>query len=93
MTNWIPMFTLPNITLTEPIETEGVALVSTADPRLLEIASTHPAFQTYSDSFKTEFGRSLAPSLYLLTRTRFQRFAVWKLSRHFVTASQCRLFL
>jgi hypothetical protein len=65
MTDWIPMFTLPNITLTEPIETEGVVLVSTADPRLLEIASTHPAFQTYIDSFKTEFGRSLAPSFVL----------------------------
>jgi len=65
VTDWIPMFTLPNINLTEPIETEGVALVSTADPRLAEIASAHPAFQTYVDSFKTEFGRSLAPSFVL----------------------------
>ena len=59
------MFTLPNITLTESIETEEVALVSTADPRVNEIASAHPAFQTYIDSFKTEFGRSLAPSFVL----------------------------
>jgi hypothetical protein len=65
MADWIPMFTLPNITLTAPIETDGVALVSTADPRIGEIASTHPAFQTYIDSFKTEFGRSLAPSFVL----------------------------
>src|SRR5258708_31116384 len=65
MTDWIPMFTLPNITLTEPIETDGVALVSTADPRLAEIAASHPAFQTYINSFKTEFGRSLAPSFVL----------------------------
>src|ERR1700727_898109 len=34
MADWIPMFTLPNITLTAPIETDGVALVSTADPRI-----------------------------------------------------------
>ena len=58
MTDWIPMFTLPNITLTQPIETHGVALVSTADPRLAEISLAHPAFQSYVDSFKTEFGRS-----------------------------------
>ena len=66
MPEWIPMFTLPNITLTEPIETDSVALISTADPRVIEIASTHPAFQTYIDSFKTEFGRSLAPSFVLV---------------------------
>jgi hypothetical protein len=65
MADWIPMFTLPNITLTEPIETDGVALVSTADPRLAEIVASHPAFQTYINSFKTEFGRSLAPSFVL----------------------------
>lgn len=66
MPEWIPMFTLPNITLTQPIETDSVALVSTSDPRVIEIASTHPAFQTYIDSFKTEFGRSLAPSFVLV---------------------------
>lgn len=59
------MFTLPNITLNEPVETEGVALVSTADPRIAEIASAYPSFQTYVDSFKTEFDRSLAPSFVL----------------------------
>jgi hypothetical protein len=32
MPEWIPTFTLPNITLTETIESEGIALVSTADP-------------------------------------------------------------
>jgi hypothetical protein len=65
MADWIPMFTLPNITLTAPIETDGVALASTADRRIGVIASTHPAFQTYIDGFKTEFGRSLAPSFVL----------------------------
>jgi hypothetical protein len=60
------MFTLPNITLTQAIETDGVALVSTAEPRLAEIFSAHPAFQTYTQSFKTEFGRSLAPSFVLV---------------------------
>jgi hypothetical protein len=66
MADWIPMFTLPNITLTQPIETDGVALVSTADPRLAEISLAHPAFQIYVDGFKTEFGRSLAPSFVLV---------------------------
>jgi hypothetical protein len=68
MTDWIPMFTLPNITLTQPIETHGVALASTADPRLAEISLAHPAFQSYVDGFKTEFGRSLAPSFVLVQK-------------------------
>src|SRR5258706_6214650 len=68
MPDWIPMFTLPNITLAEPIETEGAALVSTADPRLGEISEAHPSFRTYVDSFKTEFDRSLAPSFVLVRK-------------------------
>jgi hypothetical protein len=45
-----------------------MVLVSTGDPRVNEIASNHPAFQTYIDSFKTEFGRSLAPSFLLVDK-------------------------
>jgi len=74
MADWIPMFTLPNITLTEPIETEGVALVSTGDERIAEIISEHPAFQTYIQSFKTEFDRSLAPSFVLVHNDAPQAF-------------------
>jgi hypothetical protein len=66
MADWTPMFTLPNVTLSLPIETSGVALVSTSDSRLAEIFDSHPAFQTYVQSFKTEFGRSLAPSFVLV---------------------------
>lgn len=66
MDEWIPMFTLPNITVTQPIETDGVALVSTSDKRIAQINSDHRAFQTYLQSFKTEFGRSLAPSFVLV---------------------------
>ncbi|WP_316169415.1 hypothetical protein [Bradyrhizobium sp. SZCCHNRI1058] len=66
MADWTPMFTLPNITLTDPIETQDVALVSTADARLSEICSAYPAFRTYVESFKTEFDRSLAPSFVLV---------------------------
>jgi hypothetical protein len=65
MPPWIPMFTLPNITLTETIESEGIALVSTADPRLAEISEAHRPFKKYVASFKTEFGRSVAPSFIL----------------------------
>jgi len=48
------------------VETEGVVLASTADPRIAEITSAYPSFQTYADSFKTEFDRSLAPSFVLV---------------------------
>jgi hypothetical protein len=65
MPEWIPTFTLPNITLTETIESQGIALVSTADPRLAEICNSYPAFAKYVASFKTEFGRSVAPSFIL----------------------------
>jgi hypothetical protein len=87
MPDWIPMFTLPNITLAEPIETEGAALVSTADPRLGEISEAHPSFRTYVDSFKTEFDRSLA--LYSFARTLPLPSEVVTPWRLFATAFRC----
>src|SRR5713226_2222539 len=65
MPPWIPMFTLPNITLTESIESEGIALVSTADPRLAEVCEAYPAFHKYVACFQTEFGTSVAPTFIL----------------------------
>jgi hypothetical protein len=53
MPPWIPMFTLPNITMTESIESEGIALVSTVDPRLAEVCEAYPAFNKYVACFKT----------------------------------------
>ncbi len=65
MPHWIPMFTLPNITMTESIESESIALVSTSDPRLAELCDAYPQFKRFVTCFKTEFGRSVAPTFVL----------------------------
>jgi hypothetical protein len=63
MSTWIPMFAMPNIALEEAIEVDGVALVSLHDERLRQLASNHERFASYIDSFQTEFGRPVQPSI------------------------------
>jgi hypothetical protein len=63
MPGWIPMFALPNIGVEEPIEIDGLALASTSDQRIQVLAEEHDNFANYLESFRTEFGRSLQPSI------------------------------
>jgi hypothetical protein len=63
MAAWIPMFALPNISLEEAIEVDGVALASMADNRIQELVNKHESFATYLDSFRSEFGLHLQPSI------------------------------
>jgi hypothetical protein len=63
MAAWIPMFALPNISLEEAIEVDGVALASIADNRIQELVNKHESFATYLDSFRSEFGLHLQPSI------------------------------
>ncbi len=70
MPEWIPMFTLPNITMSDSIESDGIALVATNDSRLAAISDAHPAFRKYVARLKTEFGQSVAPSFILAHKGR-----------------------
>jgi hypothetical protein len=57
------MFALPNIALEEAIEIDGVALASISDMRIRELANEHENFASYLESFRSEFGYRLSPSV------------------------------
>jgi hypothetical protein len=87
MADWIPMFTLPNITLTAPIETDGVALVSTADPRIGEIAS--PGFPDLHRQLQNRVWPLAGSELCLGPQGRATLFEVSKLWQPSGTACRC----
>jgi hypothetical protein len=65
MHKWLPMFALPNIDISEPIETEGLALVPVRDERIQKLAKDHPNFAAYLNSFRTEFDDPVYSSVIL----------------------------
>jgi hypothetical protein len=54
---WIQMFTLPNISIDEPVEIDGVAMVSVHDERAQTLARRHKRFSMYLNRFTSEFGQ------------------------------------
>jgi hypothetical protein len=72
--DWIQMFTLPNILIEEPIEADGVALVSVHDERVQTLAGRHERFAMYLNRFTTEFGQQVAPSLILVRADKFGQY-------------------
>ena len=71
---WIQMFTLPNITVEEPIEIDGVAMVPTHDDRTEALAKRHKRFSMYLNRFTSEFGQQVSPSLILVRADKFQQY-------------------
>lgn len=59
------MFTLPNISIDEPVEIDGVAMVSVHDERAQTLARRHKRFSMYLNRFTSEFGQQISPSLIL----------------------------
>lgn len=68
------MFTLPNVTTTFAIEADGMALVSTGDPRIRAVVKKHKSFATYMRAFKTEFDTGVAPSFIICRPDMAARF-------------------
>ena len=66
MSNWIPVFTLPNVFVKEPIEVEYVALVSPDDERCRQIGKTNKNFLKFLRSFTDAFKRKIIPSVLLI---------------------------
>lgn len=62
---WTPIFSLPNIEIVDPIETDMSVLVSHNDPRCQEIEDRHPNFRKFL-SFTDNFGRPVQPSVFML---------------------------
>jgi len=63
MSEWLPMFALPNIETRQPIEVDGFALVSIHDERLQRMVKKHRRFGSYLKRFKNEFGEQIVPSI------------------------------
>jgi hypothetical protein len=59
---WWPMFALPNVHTTFPIEVDGFAMVAPDDFRIKAIAKKQPRFGSFLKKFKTEFGVPVKPS-------------------------------
>jgi hypothetical protein len=66
MPEWVPVFTLPNLLVKEPVEIEYLALVSPDDPRCLAIGKANPNFRKFLRSFTDAFRRKVVPSVLLL---------------------------
>src|ERR1700738_937170 len=67
---WWPMFALPNVHTTFPIEVDGFALVPPNDFRIQAIAREQPRFGTFMKKFKTEFGDPVQPTTILWRRDK-----------------------
>jgi hypothetical protein len=65
MSEWEPLFVLPNLLVKESVEVEYVALVSPEDPRCHEIAKTNTNFLPFLNSFTDAFQRQVIPSVLL----------------------------
>jgi hypothetical protein len=59
MSEWIPMFAMPNVQPQYPIEIDGIAFVSVFDDRIKALRVKHPNYDTY---LSDEFGVKLDPS-------------------------------
>jgi hypothetical protein len=68
------MFTLPNITIEEPLEIDGVAMVPAHDARARALAKRHKRFSMYLNRFTSEFGQQVNPSLILVKADKFRQY-------------------
>ena len=66
MLEWIPLFTLPNLLVKEPVEVEFLALTAPDDSRCLIIGKANPNFRKFLGSFTDAFRRKVIPSVLLM---------------------------
>jgi hypothetical protein len=62
MSEWIPMFAMPNVQPQNSIDIEGVAFVSVFDDRIKALRTKYPNYDKYLNQFTDEFGVKLNPS-------------------------------
>lgn len=67
MTNdWTPILVLPNVRLTDPIDSRLAVLAPSDDARVRAYAAAHPYFARFQRSFTDPFGRKIHPSVLLV---------------------------
>lgn len=74
MVDWKPVFVLPNIELTEPIEGDLAALAPAHDPRVTLLSRTHANLQAFLRKFTDAFGVKQTPSVLLIQSDAPQSF-------------------
>jgi hypothetical protein len=62
----MPVVTLPNVDLEEPIEGGFAALVPAHDSRVRSLIRAHPNFRKYLARFTDAFGRKFMPSVLIV---------------------------
>jgi hypothetical protein len=66
MTNWTPVFVLPNIPLETAIGCDIAALAPAHDRRVGTLKRTHPALRRFLNRFADNFGQKFEPSVLIL---------------------------
>jgi hypothetical protein len=66
MSTWTPIFVLPNVTLSTPIESDVAVLVPMSDPRVLSLSGADSAFRIFAGRFTDAFGAAVEPSVLLV---------------------------
>jgi hypothetical protein len=71
--SWIPVWAMPNISISVPIEASHAALVPSGDERLRSIAESKPALWTFLTAFRDEFGNQIHPTIGMVREDSLQR--------------------
>jgi hypothetical protein len=64
--DWTPILVLPNVRLTNAIDSRLAVLAPSDDPRVRGYAKAHPYFARFQRSFTDPFGRRIHPSVLLV---------------------------
>jgi hypothetical protein len=66
MSDWIPVFLMPNLRVAHEIVSEEMAIVPCTDERLKPYESSHPQFKQFVQKFTDPFGARVSPGVLLL---------------------------
>jgi hypothetical protein len=66
MSDWIPVFLMPNLRVAHEIVSEEMAIVPYTDERLRPYESSHPQFKQFVQKFTDPFGARVSPGILLL---------------------------
>ncbi len=69
MSDWQPIFVLPNIALEETIEFGPAILASSGDARVKALSKSQPSFRAFSKSFRDNFRQKIDPAFLLIHST------------------------
>ncbi len=80
MTDWEPVFVLPNIKLAESIDAKLAVLAAIDDGRVASLRQSQPTFDSFISRFTDAFGEKLAPTVLLVRADALETFGIEALS-------------